>query len=101
MVWMNGAGVIAPSGTAGVLLLAGPLLFVGLFLAGGLLSLSLLLLRMRLVVLLLLVFCISILLCVTWLGARAQVNRGGTLIQHATFIIGNSDTDGQQVVLQR
>ena len=82
-----------------MLLVAGPLLFVGLFLAGGLLSLVLL--RMRLVVLLLLVFCISILLCVTRLGARAQVNRGGTLIQHATFIIGNSDTDGQQVVLQR
>ena len=49
-----------------MLLLAGPLLFVGLFLAGGLLSLVLL--RMRLVVLLLLVFCISILLCVTRLG---------------------------------
>ena len=42
MVWMNSARVIAPSGTAGVLLLAGPLLFVGLFLAGGLLSLVLL-----------------------------------------------------------
>ena len=99
MVWMNSARVIAPSGTAGVLLVAGPLLFVGLFLAGGLLSLVLL--RMRLVVLLLLVFCISILLCVTRLDARAQVDHGGTLVQHATFIIGNSDTDGQQVVLQR
>lgn len=92
---MNSARVIAPSATAGVVLLAGALLFIGLLLVGALL----LLVRVLLVGLVLLVFCISILLCVTRLDARAQVDHGGTLVQHAPLIIGNSDTDGQQVVL--